>query len=140
MDKVSGLAVCEGIGAMSPVKPLRPCGAPGCAKLTDGAYCVEHTKARQRLVDKQRGTAHQRGYTVRWQKYSKWFLRQPGNQICKLRIDGRCTLAAGCVDHIVPPSGPDDPLFWEPENHQASCLICNSIKGHREIKGVEWEV
>jgi 5-methylcytosine-specific restriction protein A len=94
----------------------------------------------QKETDRQRGTANQRGYTYRWGKYSKWFLQQPGNEICKLRIDGRCKMVAECVDHIVPPVGPNDPLFWDPNNHQASCLVCNSIKGQRTLKGTEWEV
>jgi 5-methylcytosine-specific restriction enzyme A len=125
-----------------PWKAKRPCNAPGCSELVPSGerYCQQHKRQEQRRYDERRGTAHERGYTYRWSKYSKWFLRQHGNQICKLRIDGRCTLAAGCVDHTVPPKGPSDPLFWDPDNHQASCVVCNSIKGKREIAGSEWEL
>ena len=123
-----------------PLKPMRACLYPGCKELTREGYCSTHAKDKRREGDRLRGTAQQRGYTYRWQKYSVWFLKQPDNQICKLRFDARCKLRAECVDHIVPPSGPDDPLFWDPTNHQASCLICNSIKGQRTIRGTEWDV
>jgi len=123
-----------------PVKPLKPCRQPGCSALVAGSYCDKHKRQTQMEYDHQRGTASRRGYDGRWQKYSKWFLRQPGNQICKLRLDSGCTLVAKCVDHITPPAGPNDPLFWDPDNHQASCIHCNSVKGKRKIVGSEWEV
>ncbi len=125
-----------------PRRPRRSCKYPGCPELVDAGkgYCSEHGQAKRRADDRKRGTANQRGYTYRWGKYSKWFLRQPGNQVCKLRLDKRCRLIAECVDHIVPPNGPNDPLFWDTKNHQASCLICNSIKGKREMLGSEWDV
>jgi 5-methylcytosine-specific restriction protein A len=44
---------------------------------------------------------------------------------------GRVT-ASEHVDHIKPVSGPGDPLFWEPTNHQALCQSCHSIKTARE--------
>ena len=126
-----------------PRRPRRLCKHPGCPELVEagqGGYCPEHAKARRQASDRLRGTATQRGYTYRWNKYSKWFLRQPGNQICRLRLDRRCTRLAMCVDHITPPTGPGDPLFWDPDNHQASCLVCNSIKGRRAMRGSAWEV
>lgn len=128
-----------------PKRPKRPCAYPGCPELVEypDRYCQKHKQEKNRSkreYDRQRGTAAQRGYNYRWQKYSKWFLKQPGNQICKLRLDDGCNLIAQCVDHIVPPSGPDDPLFWDPNNHQAACIHCNSVKGKRAIKGSDWEV
>lgn len=123
-----------------PNKPKRICNHPGCNQLTAERFCESHKKQVQEKRDKERGTAHERGYTYRWSKYSKWFLRQPSNQICKLRLDGGCALVSQCVDHINPPDGPDDPLFWDTDNHQASCIHCNSVKGDKYIKGSEWEV
>lgn len=125
-----------------PTRPRRPCNHPGCPNLVGAGerYCPTHRKQEQKHFDKLRGTANERGYTYRWSKYSKWFLSQPGNQVCALRLDKRCKLVAECVDHIVPPSGPSDPLFWDEKNHQASCLICNSIKGGRTFRGSEWDV
>ena len=128
---------------IGPRRPRRLCKHPGCPELVgagQGGYCPEHAKERARELESRRDTANQRGYTYRWGKYSKWFLQQPGNQICKLRLDQRCRMIAECVDHIVPPSGPDDPLFWDESNHQAACLICNSIKGKRTLKGDDWIV
>jgi len=97
-------------------------------------YCDKHKKQDQRVRDKRRGTPHQRGYSYRWSLYSKAFLRNPDNVFCKLQLPG-CTNLAGCVDHKDPPDGPDDPRFWDPNNHQAACIHCNSVKGHRMIKG-----
>ena len=37
---------------------------------------------------------------------------------------------ATVVDHIKPHKG-DMELFWDPANHQALCLSCNSAKGDR---------
>jgi 5-methylcytosine-specific restriction protein A len=124
-----------------PTKPLRPCAQPGCTELVrKGSYCEQHRRAKLQANDRRRGSAQERGYTYRWSKYSKWFLSQPGNQVCRLRLDERCALVAQCVDHIVPPSGANDPLFWDTTNHQAACLVCNSIKGRKTIVGTEWEV
>ena len=119
-------------------KTLRFCLHPGCRTLTDKKYCEAHAGedvARRAEQDKRRGNANQRGYTYRWSKYSKWFLSQPGNQICKLHIDEGCTLVADCVDHIQPVCGRDDPNFFRRENHQASCIHCNSVKGHKFLRG-----
>lgn len=139
----------EGVGAKqmtitttTPRRPRRLCLHPGCTELVQAGdgYCPEHARARARELESRRGTANQRGYTYRWRKYSKWYLQQPGNQVCKLRLDQRCKMMAECVDHIVPPSGPDDPFFWDENNHQAACLICNSIKGRQTLKGDDWIV
>jgi 5-methylcytosine-specific restriction protein A len=43
--------------------------------------------------------------------------------------------AATDVDHIVPVTGPDDPLFWEESNHAALCHSCHSRKTARENRG-----
>lgn len=43
-------------------------------------------------------------------------------------------MASQCVDHIVAHKG-DLRLFWDPENHQASCITCNSQKAVREEGG-----
>ena len=118
-----------------PSKLPRPCTYPGCpALVSEGSRCQEHKAQQTRQYDERRGTAHQRGYTARWQRYSKWFLRQPDNVFCKLQLPG-CANMAQCVDHIQAPNGPNDPLFWELSNHQASCLHCNSVKGHRTMVG-----
>jgi 5-methylcytosine-specific restriction endonuclease McrA len=66
-------------------------------------------------------------------------LSKEENQLCKLRLDDGCKFVAECVDHIVAVKGASDPLFWEPSNHQASCLHCNTVKGKRTIEGSDWD-
>ena len=100
-------------------------------------YCNEHQNdviTKNKEADRRRGSAGVRGYGWRWQKYSRAFLRRPENQFCSLRLPG-CTFIAQCVDHIDPPDGPDDPRFWDKNNHQPACIHCNSVKGHRKIIG-----
>ena len=124
-----------------PSKSLHFCGYPGCNRLVTTAHCEEHqllydAKKREQFkrYDKARGTATERGYTSRWSKYSKWFLSQPNNQICKLHLPG-CTIVAQCVDHIEPVNGAGDFKFWNTINHQPACIHCNSVKGHKNIVG-----
>jgi 5-methylcytosine-specific restriction protein A len=119
-------------------KSLRFCSHTGCSNLTPDRYCEAHQSdaAEQRaLHDKRRGSSRDRGYTYRWEKYSKWFLAQPGNQLCKLHLDDGCAIVAQCVDHIKPHKGYGDPNLWNPSNLQASCIHCNSVKGNKTIKG-----
>jgi len=116
-----------------PIKPFRPCNQMGCPELIrDGRYCERHKKEKQKQIDDRRGSSRERGYDGRWQKYSKWFLRQPQNVFCKIRLPG-CNNLAQCVDHVDPPDGPNDPRFWDTSNHQAACIRCNSVKGHRKL-------
>lgn len=78
---------------------------------------------------KQRGTPSARGYNYRWQQYRKTFLE--ANPLCQ-----HCQRqAATQVDHKKAISEPDDPLFWEPENHQGLCASCHSKKTIREDGG-----
>jgi len=39
------------------------------------------------------------------------------------------------VDHIKPVDGPDDPGFWDAQNHQALCISCHSRKTATEDGG-----
>jgi len=117
-----------------PSKSLHFCNHQGCNRLTVDRFCPEHAILHDRVDDKRRGTSRERGYSYKWDKYSKAFLSRPENAFCKLHLPG-CTLVADCVDHIKPHNGPSDPLFWEPTNHQAVCLHCNSVKGNKTIIG-----
>ena len=119
-------------------KTRRFCRHIGCINLTAESYCMDHKDdARQaaQARDRRRGSSRQRGYTYRWEKYSKWFLSQPENKFCTLHMDNGCHVLAQCVDHIDPPDGPDDERFWDECNHQAACIHCNSVKGHRRMVG-----
>lgn len=120
-------------------KALHFCAHVGCRNLTSEKYCQEHS---QDLIDEQKrwsdghrnGSSRQRGYDSRWEKYRRWYLSKPEHQFCALHLAG-CTEIATCIDHIIPPESKDDPLFWDTNNHQPSCIHCNSVKGHTALRG-----
>ena len=101
-----------------PTKPktFRPAGAP--------------TKQQQRKAhDQRRGTAHQRGYTKEWSKYSKQRLTEnPQCVMCKAK---GLIVRAKVTDHIKPARYFPE-LFWEQSNHQSLCTQCNTAKGHED--------
>lgn len=120
---------------LMPQRPRTPCNYPRCPRLVNPGerYCLEHKRQEQRRYDEQRGTAAQRGYTYRWNKYSRWFRRQ--NPLCAIcEREGRVAPSEH-VDHIKPVNGPDDPNFWEPGNHWALCHSCHSRKTAKEDGG-----
>ena len=111
-----------------PKKPKRPCSHPGCPALVEAGerHCIQHKRQEQRRHDTDRGSAHQRGYTARWAKYAASYKRE--HPLCReCESQGRIT-PAYAVDHIQPVTGPDDPLFWDTDNHQPLCAICHSRK------------
>lgn len=125
--------------------PRYICSVPGCQRTCppgERQCCPDHTvKAAQgkRQQDRQRGTAHERGYTYRWQRYRETFLRT--SPMCARCIaQGVPQLAdrgqgnPGHVDHIVPVTGPDDPLFWHVDNHQSLCRDCHRWKTQQADK------
>lgn len=135
-------------------KSLRFCKHSGCCNLaTQNGYCETHKyeEKEKRLIYEQnrkkamikrygkhtekRESSSKRGYTWSWAKYSKSFLSKAENKFCCLRLDDGCTIIADCVDHIDPPTGAGDKLFWNKQNHQPACIHCNSVKGHKKIKG-----
>ncbi len=76
----------------------------------------------RKVHTKHRGTPTQRGYNYRWQRYRLAFLASnPLCNHCKRK-------AATQVDHIKAVKDADDPLFWEPDNHQGLCAGCHSRK------------
>ena len=123
-----------------PQAPRRPCRSPGCRELVQGSYCAAHERKKEVVqrearikYDNERGTAHARGYGSRWTAYSKRYRQEhPLCVVCER--NGKLKLTE-CVDHIVPVSGPDDPLFWEPSNHQSLCGSCHSEKTAKEDGG-----
>ena len=117
-----------------PIKPARPCAYPGCPHLTRhrSGYCEQHLKLTRRQHDRERGTATQRGYDVRWRRYRKIYLNEhPLCALC-LKKDPPVVRAAALVDHIKPVAGPGDPLFWDPENHHPLCAECHNVKTAKE--------
>lgn len=72
-----------------------------------------------------RGTAHQRGYGSRWQRFRLSFLA--AHPLCaECERKGRTTEAT-VVDHVTPHRG-DAELFWREGNHQALCARCHNAK------------
>ena len=120
-------------------KLLRFCSHVGCRNLTTDKYCPEHQddaiEEQKRWADGHaKGNSRQRGYDKKWERYRKWYLSKPEHQFCALGLPG-CTVVATCIDHIIPPESKDDPLFWDSNNHQPSCIHCNSVKGHTVLRG-----
>lgn len=121
------------------------CKYPGCRKPVayGEKYCEAHkaqgekreaeAKARRETLRKQRcGSASERGYSYRWQKASKAFLRE--HPLCVECERNGIAKAATCVDHIIPHRG-DRRLFWDVSNWQPLCQECHSRKTAREDGG-----
>ena len=116
-------------GDCMPVKPQKPCRYPGCKHLTSELYCTEHVHEKK---DTKRGTAAQRGYGYRWNKYRRSYLiDHPFCRECELHAT--ITLAT-VVDHIIPHKG-SYALFWDTNNHQPLCKRHHDIKTQREDGG-----
>jgi 5-methylcytosine-specific restriction endonuclease McrA len=118
---------------MCAMRPLRPCSKIGCRNLVVSGFCEEHQKqekAAGRLYDRQRGSSAARGYGWKWQQYRLRFLAM--YPLCEECLKEDIYEPATDVDHIVAVSGPNDPLFWASENHQALCHSCHSRKTAKE--------
>lgn len=116
-------------------RPRRLCHRPGCKTLVDvgsGGLCDVHKKARQREIDKRRGSSSQRGYDARWVKARKMYLARHPLCIECLR-NGKETLAT-VVDHITPHRGNYE-LFWDESNWQSMCKLCHDRKTAKEDGG-----
>lgn len=100
------------------------CAFANCPiKVTDQRYCDNH-RAKQR---ERRGTAAQRGYDHKWQKYRKLYLQH--NPICIRCESLGLIVTATVIDHIKPVvNGQHDPLFWVQSNHQSLCRDCHAWK------------
>lgn len=88
---------------------------------------------RQQRQDKARGNSCQRGYGWKWRKYSEAY--RQSNPLCvQCKAEGHIRLAEH-VDHIQAVSGPDDPGFWDADNHAGLCAHHHSLKTVREDGG-----
>jgi 5-methylcytosine-specific restriction protein A len=129
--------------------PLRYCTMPGCHTRVTTGRCDQHVK----------DSASARGYGRKWQRYTQWYrdeqIRQgvPRAGLCGSRLRGATlTTDSTCaaqglitlgrvVDHIRPATGPDDPTFYDPLNHQ---LLCDGMTGRgchdrkRQREGQRW--
>lgn len=111
-----------------PTRPKHPCAQPGCPNLCESGqkYCADHKK----LHPEYTRSASARGYTYRWAKASKAYLRaHPLCAACLKKTPPRYTRAT-VVDHIVPHRG-DPVLFWDQSNWQPLCKHCHDVKTAR---------
>ena len=115
------------------MRPMSVCRHAGCGKLVEASgHCPVHAKALQRQSDARRGSAHERGYNVRWQKARVTYLSR--NPLCvRCDAEGRIA-AASVVDHIVPHKGDQD-VFWDTSNWQSLCARCHNVKTSSEDGG-----
>lgn len=84
------------------------------------------TRQQQRLED--RPSAAARGYGYRWRKYRTTYLAN--HPLCVV-----CGRVATEIDHKRAVTGPDDPLFWDADNHQPMCKPHHSEKTNRDDGG-----
>lgn len=117
---------------------MRPCPGPHCGKLiTSGKYCASCQSKKEKAIDRERGSASERGYDATWAHYAKqWLQRFPW---CGQRLDGalylehsRCVqraqrTRATVTDHIVPIR--KGGKRFDPKNMQSLCNACNVAKG-----------
>jgi 5-methylcytosine-specific restriction protein A len=78
-----------------PTKPLAFCSQPGCAERVINGRCAAHSRA----IERERGSAHARGYGRRWEHFRRWLLvREPLCRDCS--TEGGVGVASE-VHHIV---------------------------------------
>jgi len=105
----------------------RPCPVPGCPGILRGDVCtLGHPRPQRDPPPRPREavpqpSAAKRGYDRKWRAYRAAFL-----QLHPLCVS--CGRQAVIVDHIQKISGANDPLFWEPSNHQPLCRTCHNRK------------
>ncbi|MDM1274034.1 MULTISPECIES: HNH endonuclease signature motif containing protein [Acinetobacter] len=116
----------------APQKAKRPCLSSGCKDFASNkGYCDKH-QSRVKQRDRDRGTAHQRGYDAEWKKHRDQFLLE--HPLCvECRRKGY-VMPATVVDHIVPHKG-DKELFWDKKNWQPLCETHHNIKTASEDRG-----
>jgi 5-methylcytosine-specific restriction protein A len=93
---------------------------------------VAHSKAIKKQLSVRRGSAHERGYGIRWQVARVAHLRD--HPLCVRCLALGDTTAANVVDHIKPHKG-DQALFWQRDNWQSLCKRCHDYKTATEDGG-----
>ena len=120
-----------------PHLPLHKCNYAGCTQYVSDRYCEKHkheVHLQEKIKDRQRGTAQERGYNVRWQKASKMYLREHPICECKDCIAKHRLKTANVVHHIIPHRGNYD-LFWDVSNWMAMNKQCHDKHTYAETRG-----
>lgn len=94
-----------------------------CSRCANPRPCKDHPDH----VDRRKN-ANDRGYTSKWHRYSKAYLKR--HPFCAIRGE-RCAIIATCTDHVLPHRG-DMVLFWDETNHQPACETCHNRKSQSE--------
>lgn len=90
-----------------------------------------HQVVRAKPIER-RESSSKRGYGRDWKRYADAFIASHPTCMCGPDCcPNGCHEPSECVDHIVPVSGPDDPLFWAEDNHQALTNSCHARKTAR---------
>jgi 5-methylcytosine-specific restriction enzyme A len=97
-------------------------------------FCAACAAAQPPVVNRaeeRRGSSRDRGYTSRWDRFRRVYLRKhPLCRACEAR--DRVT-AATLVDHVVPHRG-DRARFWDEANLQPLCEACHGAKTAAEVR------
>lgn len=112
----------------------KPCAAPMCGELVSygEVRCPKHKKVQNRLKERDRLTAHQRGYDSKWRKAREGFLAK--HPLCVRCQANDVIEPATVVDHITPHRG-DRSVFWDNQNWQPLCKSCHDRKTATEDGG-----
>ena len=107
-----------------PHKPKRPCGYPGCPKLTDGRFCPAHAKQDAQEYERyRRDPTTRKRYGRAWKRIRDRYIA--GHPLCEECEQNGYVTAAEEVHHILPLSqgGTHDE-----DNLMALCTACHSAK------------
>lgn len=115
-----------------PLKPMRPCAAPGCGTLTRGKYCESHrTVVSAGKIRKASSAWHWMYGTELWRRCLRpgQLMREPFCRECaRLGLRTKATV----VDHVIPHEG-DWRLFCDEGNLQSLCKSHHDAKTMREL-------
>lgn len=117
-----------------PKKPKRPCSYPGCPRLTDGQYCDEHKRQRDREYNRYGRDDFTKNFynTAEWRFFRKRQLAE--RPLCEECLKAGRRTKATMVDHIVPIKQGGEK--FAPSNLQSLCWSCHSRKSAEE--GSRW--
>ena len=105
-----------------PTKPKKPCGYPGCPKLTHGRYCDEHTKVMNTRYNKyERTYDSSERYGYAWRKIRNRYIET--HPLCEECLKHDKLTPSKEVHHILPL---EHGGTHEEHNLMALCKSCHS--------------
>lgn len=116
-------------GFAMPRKPKKPCKFPGCPRLTDGAYCSEHTRKMNAQYEKyNRCPETAKRYGTAWRIIRRRYIGQ--HPLCEECLKRGLAVPAEHVHHIVPLA---DGGTNDESNLMSLCKSCHS-RIHLELR------